>query len=117
VRERLDPRYAAPEVYDDPRSATAASDIYSLGIIFYQIITSEVPYASIAEVRKQGVETPLDLELLLAKLGSPEGANYMNSPKDAAEVIARMCHQDPSQRHQTVDEVAEDLSIIADASE
>lgn len=114
VLERLDPRYTAPEVWSDPDSATEASDIYSLGIIFYQIITSEVPYRSIADVMKSGGETPLDRELLLRELSTPESEDFMESPEDAVSVISRMCRQDSAQRYQSVDEVIEDLAIIGD---
>lgn len=113
LADRLDPRYVAPEVWRDPAAATRRSDIYSLGIVFYQLITSEVPYAHVDEALKVG-RTPLDRELLLKELSTPGSEDFMDSPGDAADVIARMCAQDPAQRHTSLDEVLEDLSILAE---
>ena len=113
LARRLDQAYVAPEVWRDPGAATAASDIYSLGILFYELITSQRPYGSIADLR-EGAETPLDRELLLHELGTPGSEDFMDSPADAADVILRMCRQDPKQRYQRMDDVLEDLAILAD---
>lgn len=110
---RLDPRYAAPEVWADPGRASRRSDIYSLGIVFYQLITSELPYQHVDELRGK-LETPLDRARLLAELSTPGSEDFMDSPGDAAEVIARMCALDPAARYASMDEVLIDLSILAE---
>lgn len=114
LEQRLDRRYMAPEVWNDPSSATELSDIYSLGIVFYELITSKPPYEDIEKVLKLP-ETPLDRELLLRELSTPGSEDFMSSPKDAADVIAKMCARDPKARYQKLDEVLEDLAIIGDA--
>lgn len=113
--QRLDPRYCAPEVWNDPNSATPASDIYSLGIVFYQLITSTTPYDDIEKALKVPGDTPLDQALLLKELGTPGSEDFMKAPQDAAGVITKMTHRDPKARYQKMDEVLEDLSIIGDA--
>jgi len=113
IAKRLDRAYVAPEVRENPGAATAASDIYSLGILFYELITSHKPYADVAEVVASGGETPLDRDLLLRELGSPQSEDFMDSPGDAADVIVRMCRQDPAARYPSMDEVLEDLAILA----
>jgi len=110
LKRRLSQRFSAPEVIADPDSATVRSDIYSLGILFYELITSATPYSDVGSI--EGEQTPLDRELLLSELSTPGSEDYMESPEDAADVIARMCHQDPAQRYGSLDEVIEDLSII-----
>ena len=113
LARRLDQAYVAPEVWRDPGAATVASDIYSLGILFYELITSQRPYGSITDLR-HGAETPLDRELLLSELGTSGSEDFMDSPGDAADVIVRMCRQDPTRRYESMDEVLEDLAILAE---
>lgn len=114
LRKRLDPKTVAPEVWKDPNAANEASDIYSLGIVFYQLITSKAPYESIEDVMKAGGETPLDRDLLLSELSTPGSEDFMGSPEDAVAVIERMTRQDPKARYQRVEEIVEDLAIIRD---
>ncbi len=114
LRERFDRRYVAPEAWNEPGSATPVSDIYSLGIVFYQLITGETPYGDIQEVIDHGEGTPLNHDLLMHELSSPDSEDFMQSPEDAASVIRRMTRQDPNARYQSMEEVFEDLSILRD---
>ncbi|MCA8924260.1 MAG: protein kinase [Planctomycetes bacterium] len=109
LERRLDPRYTAPEVWADPACADARADIYSLGILFYELITSERPYASVEELKG---EVPLDRELLLKELSTPGSEDFMAAPEDAADVITRMCAYDREARYPSLDGVLEDLSIL-----
>jgi tRNA A-37 threonylcarbamoyl transferase component Bud32 len=112
LRSRLDRRYVAPEVWKDPHAATAASDVYSLGILFYELITSHRPYEDVEVVTKTG-KVPLDHKKLIAEFATPGSEDFMDSPEDAAAVIEKMCAIDPAQRYKSMDEISEDLSILA----
>ncbi len=112
LERRLDRRYVAPEVWEDPRAATERSDIYSLGIVFYQLITSKTPYD---DVEKLAGETPLDRDLLHRELSTPGSEDFMAHPEDAAGVIEKMTRRDPAARYGSMDEIIEDLAIIGDA--
>lgn len=114
LRKKLDPRYVAPEVWEHPEAATPASDIYALGIVFYQLITSQTPYAHIKDVISSGEEAPLDLDFLRSELATPGSEDFMGAPDEAIEVMLQMTRQDPTQRYQSVDEIIEDLSILRD---
>jgi serine/threonine protein kinase len=38
------PRYMSPEQFRDPRDVDARSDVWGLGVIFYQLVTGQVPF-------------------------------------------------------------------------
>lgn len=110
--QRLDRRFAAPEVLADPATASRRSDIYSLGLVFYQLITSEPAYSDPDEMIAAKAKTAANRDKLLAELSKPGGEDYMASPGDAADVICRMCRLDPAARYGSVEEVIEDLTIL-----
>ena len=114
LKGRLDPRYTAPEVWEDPLAATSRSDIYSLGIVFHEFLTSTAPYAHIQDVIEAGTGTPIDRDLLMSELSTPGSEDFMASPADAVAVIDRMTRQNPDERYASMDEVIEDLSILGD---
>lgn len=114
IKARLDKRYVAPEVWEDLNAASQRSDIYSLGIVFYELITSRPAYSNIQKVVKSDDETPFDRDLLMSELSTPGSEDFMGSPEDAVAVIERMIKRDPAERYENLDEVIEDLSILGD---
>jgi len=58
VADYIDPRYAAPEYFDDRFGAVDhATDVYGLGLLCYRLVTGEHPYrGSLSEVREAVVD-------------------------------------------------------------
>jgi len=111
LARRLDRHYVAPEVFLDPAKASERSDVYSLGMVFYELLAGKRAYEDIQDVLMRE-KVPLDLALLEAELSRKSSKGFMKAPKDVAAVIGRMCRLDPKERYPGMDEVIEDLAII-----
>jgi len=98
---QLDQRYVAPEVWLDPRAASPVSDLYSVGIILFELLTGKTPYEEIGEVT-----TTRGLPVM------PTQINPELSP-DVDEVISCMCAFQPQNRYEDLTQVVEDLAIIS----
>ena len=83
---RLEEKYVAPEVWMDPANASKCSDIYSLGIIFHELLSGRTPYQNLIEVYKDRRVTSFIRQL------RPDLA------EDAESLFQSMCAFDPASR-------------------
>lgn len=111
IREHFDRRYVAPAVWENPRDVVPASDVYSLGLVFYQLITGQPPLHDVEAVLA-GKGPAIDVDLLTAKLCRKGSPDFMSDPAGAAEVIGRMCAPQRSDRYATLAEALSDLAIV-----
>jgi serine/threonine-protein kinase len=96
------PTYMAPEQMKGGRQVDARSDIWSLGVVVYQLLQGRPPFAgeSYAElVLAVGTEAPQPLHVPL--------------PPGLSDVIYRCLEKDPSKRQQDVGELARMLAPFA----
>jgi serine/threonine-protein kinase len=96
------PEYMAPETarvgISDPRT-----DIYALGIVFYEMLTGMVPFTG---------ETPVDVMLKIVSQPVPpprEKAAGNEITPEAEALIMKALSKDPRQRHQSMEELFKDL--------
>ena len=93
------PPYMAPEQFHG--KATFASDIYSLGVTMYQMMTGTLPYQTPA---------PADLERLMrGDLVSPPRLRNGRIPQRINEVILKAMAPGIAERYQRAADVLEDL--------
>jgi serine/threonine protein kinase len=97
IVDELEPLYQAPECYRDPSEATVASDLFSAGLVFYELLIGESPWSSIDDMmEKDGVfpVKPSDLkpELPTALNGWLQALcafDIEDRPNSAAVALAR----------------------------
>lgn len=94
------PAYMAPE-QGLGEAGDERSDIYSLGVIFYQLVTGELPYDA---------DTPLAVILQHLNEPVPDLSKVApDTPPWAVSIIRKAMEKDADRRYQTADEFLADL--------
>jgi len=91
------PAYMSPE-QGQGATVDARTDIYSLGIMFYEMVTGDVPFKA---------DTPMAIVIkhLTAPMPLPRQVNPA-IPKEIEEIILKATAKDPDGRYQTAEEMA-----------
>ena len=83
------PNYMAPEQIEHPQDVDHRADIYSLGVVFYQMLTGELPLGRFAPPsRKVQIDVRLD------------------------EVVLRALEKEPEQRYQQASELKTQVESV-----
>ena len=95
--------YIAPETIRK-QAPTFQTDLYSLGILFYEVLTGKTPF-----------QAPTPEELLRKHLSTPPPNASEFNPNVTPEMdrlIARLLKKKPAERHSSIDEVLSELKRI-----
>src|SRR6266852_3675519 len=94
------PRYMSPEQVEG-KPVDSRSDLYSLGLVLYEMVAGEVPFAgeSTWQVMYQRVkETPKDVQLVNPSV-----------PESIAKIVMHCLEKEPGERYQTAKEILADI--------
>jgi len=100
------PPYMAPEQFHG--KAVFASDLYSLGVTMYQMLTGQLPYDTPA---------PGDLDkLFTGELVSPPKLKNPSIPKAISDIVMKALAPEPTARYQRATDLLEDVLAARNAS-
>jgi len=88
VVDDLEAAYQAPECFKDPTQASIASDLYAAGLIFYELLTGELPFESVDQMMEADGRFPMK-----------PSEHKPDLPKGIDEWLQKFCEFDPEERH------------------
>jgi WD40 repeat protein len=96
------PRYMAPEqTTGEPERVGPAADIYSLGVILYEMMTGRAPVQA---------PTPVEtLHLVRSQEPVPPSRLQPRLPRDLETICLKCLQKDPRRRYATAEQLADDL--------
>lgn len=97
------PKYMAPEQRDEPGEVDHRADIYSLGVVLYEMLTGELPGAALLPPsRKVEVDVRLD-EIVLRALDQDPNLRYGNATefRNEVETVVRTPIEQRSRHNET----------------
>jgi serine/threonine-protein kinase len=98
------PPYMAPEQFQG--RAVLASDLYSVGVILYQMLTGTLPYFS---------PNPAQIERMVAQgRCTPPRIRNGQIPREISDIVMKALAVEVSERYQRASELLEDLATAAD---
>jgi len=83
------PHYMAPEQIEHPKDVDHRADIYSLGVVFYEILTGELP---------------------LGRFAMPSRTARMDARLD--DIVAKALQKEPGRRYQAASEIGSAIELI-----
>ncbi len=103
----LTPAYASPEQLQGASVLPPPSDIYSLGVILYKLLTGQTPYRNLDDkiAKLASGQNPS-----LPSLNIWHGGDYAASDLDS--IVLKALKTNPKQRYQTTTELSEDLQLF-----
>ena len=88
IIDDLETAYQAPECFKDPTEASIASDLYASGLIFYELLTGELPFECVDQMMEADGKFPMK-----------PSEHKPDLLKSIDEWLQKFCEFDPEERH------------------
>ncbi len=88
IVDDLEAAYQAPECFKDPTQASIASDLYAAGLIFFELLTGELPFENIDQMMEADGRFPMK-----------PSEHKPDLPKGIDKWLQKFCEFDPEERH------------------
>ncbi len=102
------PDYASPEQVAD-RPQTVATDVYSMGVVLYELLSGQRPYRLRRRSTAALEEAILEADVPLASSRCQDAARARQLRGDLDAVLAKALTKTPARRYQSVESLAADL--------
>jgi serine/threonine-protein kinase len=94
-------QYLSPEQARDSATASAASDLYSVGVVLYEMLTGKVPFTG---------ETLMEITMKhREEVPKPPSELEPSIPEELDQIVLRALAKDPADRFQSAEEFSEEL--------
>jgi serine/threonine protein kinase len=96
-------QFTAPEILDDPRAASPISDLYSVGVLLYELLSLELPFGNLslpALMQRALSEEPLSLH------------SRFRISRPLSAIVSKAMARHPESRYSNAREFAEDLEAF-----
>ena len=97
------PNFSSPEQIQSTRDADARADIYSYGMVIWQMLSGREPYADLND----------PVQVMLAVVRQPVPALPDGTPDWLRTIVARATEKEPARRYQTAAEMRDALAVHA----
>ncbi len=104
----LTPDYAAPEQIRG-EAITVGVDVYSLGVVLYELLAGQRPYQLAATLARTLEHALADVDVAAASTVTSEPSRARQLRGDLDTILAKALKKVPSERYPTVDAMAADI--------
>ncbi len=95
--------YMSPEQVNDPSGVDVRSDVYTLGVILFELLTGKLPHALDTHTLPEAVRIIAEVEAPSLK------AVDRTVPSDVATIVAKAMEKDRARRYQSVSDFSADI--------